>query len=179
MGKSSKRRDRPEKRLYAIGIGSNRPLSGRLPPRALIAAALKVLDSKPVKVKAVAPIITTRPLGPSARDFANSAAIVRTRLLPPELLRHLQKIERRFGRRRGQRWGARTLDLDILLWEGGAYHAAGLAIPHPALATRAFVLRSLNGIAPDWRDPASGLRITHLHARLLRPKPVDPARPSR
>lgn len=176
---SSSRKTRSRKQLYAIGIGSNRPLSRRLPPRAIVAAALDALDGKHIRVKAVAPLLTSRPLGPSARDFANSAALVRTRLSPLELLHRLQKIERRFGRRRHRRWGARTLDLDILLWEGGIFCTPDLVIPHPALAKRPFVLTPLSAIAASWRDPASNLSIAQLRARHSRPKPVDRTRPSR
>ncbi|HEX7857192.1 MAG TPA: 2-amino-4-hydroxy-6-hydroxymethyldihydropteridine diphosphokinase [Sphingobium sp.] len=175
MGKSSKpRHNKPKKRLYAIAIGSNRPLSRKLPPRAIVAAALDALDRKPLRVKAVAPVITSRPVGPSSRDYANSAAIIRTRLSPPELLARLQKIERRFGRQRRQRWGARTLDLDIVLWEDGACRTPRLIVPHPAYAARDFVLRPLSAIAPRWRDPRTGLSVNHLRARMERPKPVDP-----
>lgn len=180
MTKSHKRQSKKSaKQLYAIGIGSNRPLSRRLPPHALIDAAMAMLNRKGVRVKAAAPVIVTRPLGPSARNFVNSVAIVRTRMAPPELLRRLQKIEARLGRVRRQRWGARTLDLDILLWDGGKHRSRSLAIPHPLLAQRDFALRPLSEIAPHWRDPVSGLRINHMRARLERPKPVDPARPSR
>ncbi|MET0363508.1 MAG: 2-amino-4-hydroxy-6-hydroxymethyldihydropteridine diphosphokinase [Sphingobium sp.] len=185
MGKSGKQHHRkpankqdrkPEKRLYAIAIGSNRPLSRKLTPRAIVAAALLSLDRKPLRVKAVAPLVTSRPVGPSSRDYVNCAAIVRTRLTPPALLYHLQAIEHRFGRQRRQRWGARTLDLDIILWEGGAYRTPRLTVPHPAYTLRDFVLRPLSRIAPKWRDPGGGLCINHLHARLERPKPVDPTR---
>src|SRR3546814_21102267 len=55
------------------------------------------------------------------RDFANAAALVKSHLGPPELLRKLKKIERKFGRRSVRRWGPRVLDLDIILWSGGAW----------------------------------------------------------
>lgn len=175
MGKSSRHRaKKPPKRLYVVGMGSNRPLARRLGPKAILAAAIKALDRKPIRVKAVAPILTSRPIGPSARDFANGAVLLKTRLSPPQLLAWLQAVEARFGRRRRQRWGARTLDLDILLWEGGSYRTADLIVPHPALAARPFVLEPLRAIAPRWRDPASGLAMIHLAARARRPKPVDP-----
>ena len=84
MGKSSKPpRTKPAKHLYAIGIGSNQPLSRRLTPRRIVEAAVLALDAKPLRVKAVAPVMTSRPLGPSARDYANGAVLIRTRLTPP------------------------------------------------------------------------------------------------
>lgn len=173
MGKSGKpHRYKPEKRLYVVAIGSNQPLSRKLGPQAIVAAAILALNAKPLRVKAIAPIIRSRPLGPSARDYANSAVVVRTRLTPLELLDHLQAIEAQFGRRRRRRWGARTLDLDIILWEGGAVRSRRLAIPHPGLAVRDFVLRPLRAITPHWRDPASGLRIMHLAARNTRARSI-------
>lgn len=173
MGKSSKlRRTKPAKHLYAIGIGSNRPLSRRLTPRRIVEAAVLALDARPLRVKAVAPVVTTRPLGPSARDYANGAVLIRTRLTPPELLDRLQALEARFGRRRQRRWGARTLDLDILLWDGGIYGSPRLSVPHPAFAERAFVLAPLRAIAARWRDPLSGLTVGQLAARSGRARRV-------
>ncbi|HEX7822390.1 MAG TPA: 2-amino-4-hydroxy-6-hydroxymethyldihydropteridine diphosphokinase [Sphingobium sp.] len=179
MGKASKQRHKkPEKRLYAVAIGSNQPLSRKLGPKAIVAAAILALNRKPLRVRAIAPTLCSRPLGPSARDYANSAVLIRTRLSPAALLDHLQAVEARFGRRRRRRWGARTLDLDIILWEGGVVRSPCLAIPHPGLTARAFVLTPLRAIAPRWRDPASGLSIAHLaarhaRARPMRAKPVD------
>jgi 2-amino-4-hydroxy-6-hydroxymethyldihydropteridine diphosphokinase len=90
------------------------------------------------------------------------------------MLARLQRIEADFGRRTGQRWSARTLDLDILLWSGGAWSDGALHIPHPAMTGRAFVLGPLRAIAPDWRHPLSRRTIRQLAAHLIRPKPVDP-----
>ncbi|MET0241713.1 MAG: 2-amino-4-hydroxy-6-hydroxymethyldihydropteridine diphosphokinase [Sphingobium sp.] len=176
MGKA--RRDRRRKEgggLYAVAIGSNRPLSARLAPRAIVEAAFAALDRSPLRLIARAPVIASRPIGPSARAYANSAAVVGTDLSPVALLDHLQGIEAAFGRRRHLRWGARTLDLDIVLWSGGAHRSRRLTIPHAAFAARDFVLGPLGAVAPRWRDPASGLSIAQLAARLTKPKPVDPA----
>jgi 2-amino-4-hydroxy-6-hydroxymethyldihydropteridine diphosphokinase len=119
-------------------------------------------------------IIDSAPLGPSQRRYANAAAIISAELSPPTLLRRLHDIERHFGRvRRGQAWQARTLDLDILLWSGGMWADGDLAIPHPALRSRNFVLTPAAMIAPDWRDPVTGLTIRQLQSRFNRPKPLD------
>lgn len=159
---------------YAIGIGSNQPLSRTLTPRAIVAAAMCALDGPPFRLIAPSPIIASRPLGPSRRTYANAIAIVETPLAPPAVLACLQALENAAGRRRARRWGARTLDLDIVLWEGGLFAAPRLLIPHPAFRTRDFVLRPLSAVAPRWRDPVSGLATTHLAARLAKAKPVDP-----
>ena len=155
---------------YAIGIGSNQPLARALGPVALVDKALGGLDRKGLKLAGASNVIRSRPLGPSVRDYANAVAIVRTRLMPHDMLDRLQKLERKLGRKRARRWGARTIDLDILLWDGGLFASRRLAIPHPALPTRDFVLRPLRSVAPGWRDPKSGLAISHLAARLAKAK---------
>ena len=114
-------------------------------------------------------MVHSRPLGPSLREYANAAAIVRTALEPPALLALLHQVESRFGRRRlGQPWRARTLDLDIVLWSGGCWADDALVIPHREMRNRAFVLRPAAAIAPRWRDPLSGLTLKHLLTRLTR-----------
>ena len=79
------------------------------------------------------------------------------------------EIEREFGRRPGgQRWAARVLDLDVVLWSGGCFAAPDLIIPHLQFRDRAFVLGPAAAIAPRWRDPVTGLTIRQLRARLAR-----------
>jgi 2-amino-4-hydroxy-6-hydroxymethyldihydropteridine diphosphokinase len=165
---------------YLIALGGNvrHPRYGA--PRKVLRAALTALaGEKGIKVKAVSPTIASAPVGPSRRQYANAAAIVRTRLDPPALLTRLAAIEERFARRRrGRRWGARTLDLDIVLWSGGMWTSPRLALPHPAYRNRGFVLSPAVTIARGWRDPLSGLTVAHLAARVRHPRPVDhhPAR---
>jgi len=123
-------------------------------------------------------VIDSAPIGPSQRRYANAAAVVSSELDPPALLSRLLEIEAHFGRvRRGQPWQARVLDLDILLWSGGIWADTKpeLAIPHPALRIRSFVLTPAAMIASDWRDPVTGLTIRQLQSRFNRPKPLDPA----
>lgn len=157
--------------LYALGFGSNRYRHG--PPRRTIARALEALEAEAVAILARSSIVATRPLGAGVRDFANAAALAQTDCDPAELLSLCKAIERRFGRRAGRVWGDRALDIDLLLWSGGSWSDAGLTLPHPALRERAFVLDPLAAIAPDWRDPVTGLSIRQLRHRLHRPKPVD------
>ncbi len=158
--------------IYAIAIGSNRPgKAGR--PRAIVAAATAKLG----EVVARSAIRTSLPLGPSKRRYANAVALVRSDEHPDALLVRLKAIERDFGRRPGRRWGARVLDLDIVLWSRGAWASAGLVVPHREFRTRGFVLEPLAGIAPEWRDPVSGRTVRHLRARLVRARPVDRTRP--
>jgi 2-amino-4-hydroxy-6-hydroxymethyldihydropteridine diphosphokinase len=153
---------------YIIALGSNRCHGRYGPPARVIAAALTCLD---LKILAASPIVSSLPLGPSRRAFANAAALVESDLPPDALLLHLKQIERAFGRRGGIKWGPRVLDLDIILWSGGIWTSPGLAIPHPGYRTRRFVLDPIVTLAPDLRDPATGLSMRHLQSRLDRAVP--------
>jgi 2-amino-4-hydroxy-6-hydroxymethyldihydropteridine diphosphokinase len=122
---------------------------------------------------AVAPVVRSAPLGPSLRRYANTVALVESPILPPEMLAHCKAIERRFGRRRGRRWGTRVIDLDLVLWSGGTWASPGLTVPHKEFRTRDFVLEPLARLVPDWRDPVSGRTIRQLARSLRRPRAVD------
>lgn len=150
--------------VYVIALGSNRRHGRFGAPEAVIAAALAQLDG----VVAASRVVRSRPVGPSRRRYANAAAVIETMLDPPALLARLKAVETGFGRRRGQRWGARVIDLDIILWSGGLWVSPGLVIPHPAFRARPFVLDPAAAIAPRWRDPVSGLSIGQLRTRLTR-----------
>ena len=148
-----------------------------LSPKAIIAAGAQALEEVGWNVRALSPTIRSAPVGPSQRRYANAAALIESERPPEAALAELQEIERLFGRqRRGQRWRARTLDLDIVLWNGGAFVSDKLTIPHPFFRERDFVLRPAATIAANWRDPVSGLTVRQLAARLRRPRAVSPAR---
>lgn len=156
--------------LVALGSNVRHARYGR-PPQVLAAALRKLAEEKGVRVDATAPIIASAPIGPSLRRYANTAALVSTTQAPEDLLALFKRIERAFGRRAGgQRWGSRVLDLDIVLWNGGAWNTRQLTIPHPAFRERGFVLTPAAMIAPRWRDPLTGLTIKQLEARLTRRK---------
>lgn len=142
-------------------------------PRQVVGAAVAAIGAEGLEVVSVSPFIDSEPLGPSLRRYANACAVVATDLDPAALLSRLQAIERTFGRRhRGQKWRARPLDLDIVLWSRGAWADDKLTVPHPAFRDRAFVLKPARTVAAKWRDPLTGLSISHLHARLTRPRPL-------
>jgi 2-amino-4-hydroxy-6-hydroxymethyldihydropteridine diphosphokinase len=156
-----------ERSTYVVAAGSNRcGRHGR--PEAEVASALLAIKGR----VSAAPVVRSAPVGPSTRRFANTVALVDTKADPDKLLRRLKRIEQTFGRRGGQRWGARVIDLDIILWSGGAYRSSDLIIPHVAFRTRDFVLAPLLKLAPRWRDPLSGLTVRQLHARLTRRRPL-------
>jgi 2-amino-4-hydroxy-6-hydroxymethyldihydropteridine diphosphokinase len=157
---------------YLIALGSNVRHCRHGPPERVIEAACAAIEAAPkVSVKSVSPIVRSAPLGHSRRRYANAAAIVRSKLEPPEMLAFLQAIEHDFGRRRtGRRWRERVIDLDIVLWNRGMWHSPELIVPHPEFRDRAFVLAPAVAIAPDWRDPLTGLTPRHLLARLTRPR---------
>jgi 2-amino-4-hydroxy-6-hydroxymethyldihydropteridine diphosphokinase len=146
---------------YVIALGSNR--RGRHgTPADEVRAALAAIGG----VVMTSPLVTTAPLGPARRRFVNAAALIESDDSPPELLARLKAIEAAFGRRRGQRWTDRVIDLDIVLWSNGAWASDGLTVPHPQFRRRDFVLRPLVAIVPDWRDPVTALTIRQLAARL-------------
>jgi 2-amino-4-hydroxy-6-hydroxymethyldihydropteridine diphosphokinase len=81
-------------------------------------------------------------------------------------------MERAAGRRAGQRWGARVLDLDIVLWSEGSFAAPGIVVPHPHFRSRDFVLGPLAEIVPAWRDPVTRLSMRQLLVRLTKRPPA-------
>lgn len=155
--------------LYAIAIGSNRPHGRFGRPPQVVEAAIARLDRE-FGLFDASPILINPAHGGAGRDFANAVALVECSADPPDMLTRLKAIERDFGRRRGRRWGARVLDLDIVAWTGGAWRSPGLTVPHPAAAHRQFVIQPLAAIAPAWRLQR-GLTARQLAHRLARRAP--------
>ena len=153
--------------LYLIALGSNRRHLRYGCPSGVVRAAMEELAALGT-VTARSRIIGTAPLGPAQRLFANGALVLESEYDPPSLLAGLKRMEREFGRREARRWGDRVLDLDIVLWSGGVFESAVLTIPHKEYTLRRFVLRPALEIAPNWRDPRSGLRVCHTFARLTK-----------
>ena len=98
-------------------------------------------------------------------SFLNAACRVRCDLDPPDLLAVLKRIERELGRIAGPRFGPRAIDLDILLWEGGAWIDGALEVPHPRLADRRFAMVPLLDLDPDLALP-DGAAIRDLAAAI-------------
>ncbi len=162
--------------FYLIALGSNQRHTTIGPPRRIIAHAIAALEMDDIDVFATSRTAGSIAIGPSQRQYANAAAIIASDLEPAALLTRLKAIEAHFGKRgRGQKWRARVLDLDIILWSGGIYSGdrPPLSIPHPQLHARAFVLGPAQEIAGDWRNPVSGLTIKHHFHRLMHSNPLD------
>ena len=156
--------------LYAIAIGSNRRHGRYGAPAGVVGAAIASLE-RDFGLFDASTILLNRAHGGAGRDFANAVALVESTLDPPEMLERLKALERGFGRRSGRRWGERVLDLDIVAWSGGKWRSPGLTVPHPAAASRAFVMQPLASVAPRWRvDGCStarqlASRLAHRRAR--------------
>jgi 2-amino-4-hydroxy-6-hydroxymethyldihydropteridine diphosphokinase len=146
--------------LCAIGLGSNLGDS-----RSILVSAIDRLKSHAqIEVIAVSSWYLTAPIGPPQPDYLNGCATIETSLTALELLNILHAIESEFGRVRQEIWGARTLDLDLLLYDDLIIDLPQLQIPHPRMLERAFVLVPLAEIAPNWIEPKSGDSIvTHLN----------------
>ena len=136
-----------------IGLGSN--LSG---PAQQINRALETLSSLPqVTLLRHSGLYLSPPMGPADQpDYVNAVAQLETELSPHHLLDLLQSIEQQQGRVRGERWGPRTLDLDLLLYDEQRIVDERLSVPHPGMARRAFVLYPLLEIAPGLEIPGLG-----------------------
>jgi len=135
-----------------VGLGAN--LGDR---EAAIRRALELLAAEPlVEVVAVSSLRETDPVGYEEQPrFLNGAAALETELSPRGLLDRLLAVERELGRVRGEgpRYGPRTIDLDLLLYEDAVVDEPGLTVPHPRLAERRFALEPLHELDPDLTLP--------------------------
>jgi 2-amino-4-hydroxy-6-hydroxymethyldihydropteridine diphosphokinase len=153
--------------VILIGLGSNLPSSAGAPERTL-RAALTALESVDVHVVARSRFYESEPVPRSDQPlFVNAVAALTTTLSPERLLARLHEIEASFGRLRRERNEARTLDLDLLDFDGLVRDGdVAPILPHPRLSSRAFVLAPLADIAPEWRHPVSGRSAADLLAAL-------------
>jgi 2-amino-4-hydroxy-6-hydroxymethyldihydropteridine diphosphokinase len=118
-------------------------------------------------VLAVSSLYKTLPVGgPPQPDFMNAAVRLQFQGSPELLLERLLRLEKATGRLRRERWGPRTLDLDILWLKGTRLREPGLQVPHPRLRQRAFALRPLLDVAPEAADPDDGVTYATVLAEL-------------
>jgi 2-amino-4-hydroxy-6-hydroxymethyldihydropteridine diphosphokinase len=144
--------------MILVALGSN--VSGPWgTPRETIIRALQELNRFPLHLRGASGLLATKPFGVKNQpDFINAVARIETALTPQALLQKLHMIERAAARRRGRRWGPRTLDLDLLDFhglkrEGSPNTLKLLRLPHPGIAERSFVLVPIAEVAPDWKHP--------------------------
>ncbi|QXP87105.1 2-amino-4-hydroxy-6-hydroxymethyldihydropteridine diphosphokinase [Methylococcus capsulatus] len=142
-----------ESKAY-IGLGGNLGNAAET-----VRTARRAIGAVPgVRELAFSSLYRSAPMGPSGQpDYVNAVMAVATSLAPQALLHALQRIERIHGRvRTGERWGPRTLDLDLLLYDDLVLDTETLRLPHPGIAEREFVLYPLAEIAPDLDIPDRG-----------------------
>lgn len=142
-----------------LGIGSN--MGDR---QGYISRALEEIRNHP-KIREIrsSGLITTAPYGGvEQEDFLNGAIGLKTLLSPYELLAFLQSLEQQAGRERKIHWGPRTLDLDILFYEGFVSGDKALTVPHPDMENRRFVLEPLNELCPWQRHPLTGKTVRQM-----------------
>jgi 2-amino-4-hydroxy-6-hydroxymethyldihydropteridine diphosphokinase len=152
-----------------IALGGNLPHPRYGPPKATLQAALAALGGRGVTVRRVSPWYRTAPVPASEQPYYfNAVAEISTDMPADRLLYELHDIEEEFGRVRSAPNAPRIIDLDLLDYRGEI--AAGgpgkATLPHPRMTGRAFVLRPLADLAPNWRHPISGTSIQALVAAL-------------
>ena len=135
-----------------VALGSNLGDS----QQTLVSAVESLTIKSGIKLVRCSSWYRTPPIGPPQPDYYNGCIWLSCQdYTPHQLLQCLQRIELMYGRKRHKRWGARTLDLDIIFFGNQIIDEHDLIIPHPRMQERAFVLVPLAEIAPDWIDPRS------------------------
>ncbi|MDT8406943.1 MAG: 2-amino-4-hydroxy-6-hydroxymethyldihydropteridine diphosphokinase [Methylococcales bacterium] len=137
-----------------IGLGSN--LNN--PRQQILTARAELIKPAHIEEIGFSSLYQSPPMGPQDQPhYINAAIAIRALLSAEDLLAHMQHIERDHGRIRNQRWGARTLDLDLLLYGDQRIDLPGqLHVPHPGIAHRAFVLHPLAELNPELTIPGLG-----------------------
>ncbi|MCE2516678.1 MAG: 2-amino-4-hydroxy-6-hydroxymethyldihydropteridine diphosphokinase [Alphaproteobacteria bacterium] len=149
-----------------LGIGANLTPDGYSSPQQGCMAAIESLTEEAIEVVAVSPWYKSAPVPVSDQPWFHNAVVeIRTDLAPQEVIAILHLREARFGRVRVERNEARVLDIDIVDF-GGRVMDGNLVLPHPRMHLRAFVLRPLKDLAPQWRHPVTGAGIDDLLAEV-------------
>jgi 2-amino-4-hydroxy-6-hydroxymethyldihydropteridine diphosphokinase len=161
--------------LAAFALGSN--LGNRA---AYLAAARERIAAQWGPLHGCSAVYETDPVGPPGQGpYLNQVVVIAFAGAPAELLRGAGAIEEALGRRRAERWGPRTIDVDLLLQGERLLSEPGLELPHPRLHERAFVLVPLAQVLPEWRHPRLGNTARELAAGTdragVRPWPVAAA----
>ena len=151
--------------MILIALGSNLPFTDKQPPE-VVTAALATLEREGIVIEARSRFYSTAAWpDPTQPRYVNAVARVRTTLDPEALMARLHRIEQDFGRMRDAPNAPRTLDLDLIDYDGQIMKGT-LSLPHPRLASRAFVLKPLAEVAPEWSHPETGQSVAALIAAL-------------
>jgi len=151
--------------MILIALGANLPSPAGAPAETL-EAALRELARRSITIEMQSGFYRSAAWpDPSDPAFVNAVVAVRTELSPAAVLHVLHEVETAFGRKRGEPNAPRTLDLDLLDYDG-RIETGPPELPHPRMEDRAFVLFPLRDVAPDWRHPVSGRLLGELIARL-------------
>jgi 2-amino-4-hydroxy-6-hydroxymethyldihydropteridine diphosphokinase len=163
--------------MILIALGANLPFGGMQPAQILRAALARLGDNGVTPTKVSRFYETAAWPDPSDPPFVNAVAAVETKLAPERLLQVLHDVEATFGRTRHKPNAPRTLDLDILDYDGRIQDGPP-ELPHPRLEGRGFVLVPLADVAPYWRHPVSGKRVPRLLSELApRERDLAPLEP--
>ena len=153
--------------MILIGIGSNLAAPPAATPRETAERALPALAAPHLQPLLFSSWYESAPVPASEQPwYVNAVALIASDLEPGKLLGLMLDVEASFGRVRGERNAARTLDLDLLDYDGLVIDTPSLRLPHPRLHQRRFVLEPLFEIAPSWRHPVLGVGAAELLAGL-------------
>jgi len=147
---------------YVLALGAN--LGDR---EYYIGQAIEAIRTSCGPIRRQSRLLETEAMGAADRSFLNGALLIHSALAPAALLSQLLQIEQSLGRTREQRWGNRTIDLDIILWkdERGAFPSVKtptLTIPHPEMHKRLFVLEPVAEVAADWLHAERQITVAEL-----------------
>ncbi len=153
-----------------LGLGSN--VGDRLVN--LESAIKKIAQLLGTTVSVCSSVYESAPVGYlDQNDFLNMVARISTKFSPQQFFKNLQKIEHDLGRTKKNRWGPRTIDIDILFWGDTVITTNRLKIPHPEVENRKFVLLPLSEIAPDFLMPPKGCRIIEILENIAGPNNIE------
>ena len=162
--------------MIFIGIGANLPSVSGATIRDACSMAVATMPDHGIIVCSISPWYESAPVPASSQPwYVNAVVEVTTKHTPADTLAALHAVENKFGRVRGGRNAARTLDLDLLDYRGVVSERGKVPIlPHPRMIQRAFVLLPLRDLCPEWRDPRSRRQIDELIAALPLDQKIRP-----
>ena len=149
--------------MILLGMGSNLNSSEGRSPQENCQEAINRLSRHQIVAARISSFFESAPIPDSAQPwYVNSVALINTELTPLSLLECLLATEFEMGRNRAMRDAPRVIDLDLLAYDNQIIYSEGLTIPHPRMNGRAFVLKPLAEIAPNWVHPVCGRHIKQL-----------------